>query len=116
MLQLPGVNGGLYLRTQGMQGLPQVNYVSIEDIDKYTGMVTKEGGKILVPTTNPHSRIVCNSCEPKKVTLLHFCNPTCHRKLKSQMIETNRSNRLFPIHYSHSHFFLDKMESGPAGI
>ncbi len=49
MLQRPGVNGGLYPRTQGMQGAPQVNYVSVEDIDKYTGMVTKEGGKILVP-------------------------------------------------------------------
>ena len=32
-----------------MQGAPQVNYVSVEDIDKYTGMVAKEGGKILVP-------------------------------------------------------------------
>lgn len=49
MLQRPGVNGGLYPRTQGMQGAPQVNYESVEDIDKYTGMVTKEGGKILVP-------------------------------------------------------------------
>jgi uncharacterized protein len=49
MLQRPGVNGGLYPRTQGMQGAPQVNYISVEDIDKYTDMVTKEGGKILVP-------------------------------------------------------------------
>jgi predicted enzyme related to lactoylglutathione lyase len=32
-----------------MQGAPQVNYISIEDIDKYTDSVTKEGGKILVP-------------------------------------------------------------------
>jgi hypothetical protein len=32
-----------------MQGAPQVNYINIEDIDKYTTKVTKEGGKILVP-------------------------------------------------------------------
>jgi len=45
MLKLPGVNGGLYLRTQGRQGTPQVNYVSIEDIDKYTGMVNQRRRK-----------------------------------------------------------------------
>ena len=49
MLQRPGVNGGLYPRTSGMQDAPQVNYISVEDIDKYTDLVTKEGGKILVP-------------------------------------------------------------------
>ncbi len=49
MLQRPGVNGGLYPRTQEMPGALQVNYISVEDIDKYTDMVTKEGGKILVP-------------------------------------------------------------------
>ncbi len=47
--QRPGVNGGLYPRTPGMQSAPQVNYISIENIDKYTAMVIKEGGKILVP-------------------------------------------------------------------
>jgi predicted enzyme related to lactoylglutathione lyase len=49
MLQRPGVNGGLYPRTSGMQDAPQVNYISVEDIDKYADMVNKEGGKILVP-------------------------------------------------------------------
>jgi len=49
MLQRPGVNGGLYPRTSGMQDAPQVNYISVENIDKYADMVTKESGKILVP-------------------------------------------------------------------
>jgi predicted enzyme related to lactoylglutathione lyase len=49
MLQRPGVNGGLYPRAAGMQGAPQVNYINVEDIDKYSDRVIKEGGKILVP-------------------------------------------------------------------
>ena len=49
MLQRPGVNGGLYPRTSGMQNAPQVNYISVEDIDKYADLVIKEGGQILVP-------------------------------------------------------------------
>lgn len=49
MLQRQGVNGGLYPRTSGMQGAPQVNYISVENIDQYTDKVTKEGGKIIVP-------------------------------------------------------------------
>jgi predicted enzyme related to lactoylglutathione lyase len=49
MLQRPGVNGGLYPRTPEMPAAPQVNYISVENIDKYTDLVTKEGGKILVP-------------------------------------------------------------------
>ena len=49
MLQRPGVNGGLYPRTTDMKEAPQVNYISVENIDKYTDLVTKEGGKILVP-------------------------------------------------------------------
>jgi predicted enzyme related to lactoylglutathione lyase len=45
----PGVNGGLYPKTLGMQNAPQVNYISIENIDEYTDKISKEGGKIIVP-------------------------------------------------------------------
>jgi predicted enzyme related to lactoylglutathione lyase len=47
--QHPGVNGGLYPRTPQMPSAPQVNYISVEDIDKYLDKVIAEGGKILVP-------------------------------------------------------------------
>lgn len=49
MPQRPGVNGGLYPRTPNMPAAPQVNYISIENIDEYMDKVTKAGGKILVP-------------------------------------------------------------------
>ena len=49
MKQRPGVNGGLYPRTPATQSAPQVNYISIENIDEYIDKVTKAGGKILVP-------------------------------------------------------------------
>lgn len=49
MLQRQGVNGGLYPRTPNMPASPQVNYISIENIDEYTDKVKKAGGKILVP-------------------------------------------------------------------
>jgi predicted enzyme related to lactoylglutathione lyase len=51
MPQRPGVNGGLYPRTPGMAGAPQINYISVENLDEYVAKVTKEGGKILVPKT-----------------------------------------------------------------
>ena len=49
MLQRPGVNGGLYLRTPDMPYASQINYISIENIDEYTAKVVKQGGKIIVP-------------------------------------------------------------------
>jgi uncharacterized protein len=49
MLQRPGVNGGLYLRTPEMPGATPVNYISVENIDEYITKVTMAGGKIIVP-------------------------------------------------------------------
>jgi predicted enzyme related to lactoylglutathione lyase len=49
MLQRPGINGGLYQRTGEWSGVPQVNYISIENIDEYIAKVTAAGGKIIIP-------------------------------------------------------------------
>ena len=49
MLQRPGVNGGLYPRTPEWSGVPQINYISVENIDEYITKVTTAGGKIIMP-------------------------------------------------------------------
>jgi len=49
MLKEPGVNGGMYKRTERAQ-MP-VNYVSLESVDDYLQKVVKNGGRVLVPST-----------------------------------------------------------------
>jgi len=49
MLQRPGINGGLYQKTKEWSGVPQVNYISVENIDEYITKVTTAGGKIIIP-------------------------------------------------------------------
>jgi predicted enzyme related to lactoylglutathione lyase len=49
MPQRPGVNGGLYEKQPGREGMNAVNYITIENIDEYIKKVTDLGGKILVP-------------------------------------------------------------------
>ena len=49
MLQRPGVNGGLYEKQPGQEGMNAVNYITVENIDEYIKKVTDLGGKILMP-------------------------------------------------------------------
>jgi predicted enzyme related to lactoylglutathione lyase len=49
MLLKPGVNGGLYQKQTGQEGIKQVNYITVESIDQSLKKVEKLGGKILVP-------------------------------------------------------------------
>jgi uncharacterized protein len=49
MLKVPGVNGGLYKRTQPKQ-IP-INYIRVESIDEYVDKVVKNGGKVISPKT-----------------------------------------------------------------
>ncbi len=47
MLQEPGLNGGMYKKTERTQ-VP-VNYVQVESVDEYVDKVMKNGGKLLMP-------------------------------------------------------------------
>jgi predicted enzyme related to lactoylglutathione lyase len=43
----PGVNGGLYKKTDS--NMKPVNYISVESADEFTAKVKKLGGKVIVP-------------------------------------------------------------------
>lgn len=43
----PGVNGGMYKKTD--KNMKLVNYISVESADDYIAKIKKLGGKILVP-------------------------------------------------------------------
>ncbi|HEY3419064.1 MAG TPA: VOC family protein [Methanomassiliicoccales archaeon] len=47
MLKEPGVNGGMYKRTERSQ-VP-VNYISVESVDEYVEKAVKNGGRVLAP-------------------------------------------------------------------
>lgn len=47
MLKEPGVNGGMYKRTEPNQ-VP-INYYSVESIEEYVDKAVKNGGKVIVP-------------------------------------------------------------------
>jgi predicted enzyme related to lactoylglutathione lyase len=49
MLKEPGVNGGLYKRTEPHQ-VP-INYISVESVDDFIEKVVKNGGKVISPKT-----------------------------------------------------------------
>lgn len=49
MPQRPGVNGGLYEKKSGQEGMNAVNYITVENIDEHLKKVTDLGGKILMP-------------------------------------------------------------------
>jgi uncharacterized protein len=49
MLKEPGVNGGLYKRTEPRQG--PINYISVESIDEYVDRAVRNGGKVIAPKT-----------------------------------------------------------------
>lgn len=47
MLQEPGVNGGIYKRTEKDQ-VP-LNYISVEDVDEFIDRAVRNGGKVRNP-------------------------------------------------------------------
>lgn len=47
MLKEPGVNGGMYKRTEKDQ-VP-LNYVNVEDVDEFIDRAVKNGGKVRAP-------------------------------------------------------------------
>ena len=49
MPQRPGLNGGMFPRQEGQKDLKPVNYVTVEDIDKYLAKLIELGGKELMP-------------------------------------------------------------------
>ena len=49
MIQKPGVNGGMFPKPPEQKGLNPVNYITVENIDKYLIKTTELGGKILMP-------------------------------------------------------------------
>jgi predicted enzyme related to lactoylglutathione lyase len=49
MPQRPGVNGGMFPKQPEQKGIHPVNYITVENINKYIEKVTELGGKILIP-------------------------------------------------------------------
>ncbi len=49
MLKEPGVNGGMYKRTERSQ-VP-INYYSVESVDDYLEKAVNSGGRVLAPKT-----------------------------------------------------------------
>ena len=49
MLQKPGVNGGMVSIQPEQKNVNPVNYITVENIDKYLIKATELGGKILIP-------------------------------------------------------------------
>ena len=49
MPQRHGLNGGMFPRQTEQKDLRTVNYVSVEDIDKYLVKLVEFGGKVLMP-------------------------------------------------------------------
>jgi uncharacterized protein len=47
MLKEPGVNGGMYRRTEANQ-VP-INYISVESVDEYIERAVRNGGKVIAP-------------------------------------------------------------------
>lgn len=45
----PGVNGGMFARKPEQEHLRTVNYITVEDIDKYLVKLSELGGKMLMP-------------------------------------------------------------------
>ena len=52
MLQKPGVNGGMVAKDPEQKNVNPVNYITVENIDKYIIKATELGGKILTPIQN----------------------------------------------------------------
>ncbi len=60
----PGVNGGMYKKTDAKQR--PVNYISVENADEYTEKIKKLGGKIIVPKQEvPHVGWVVTAEDPE---------------------------------------------------
>ena len=49
MPQRSGANGGMFLRQPEQKRIQPVNYITVENIDKYIKKVTDLGGKMLIP-------------------------------------------------------------------
>lgn len=49
MLKRPGVNGGMFSKDPEEKNVNPVNYITVENIDKYLIKATELGGKILMP-------------------------------------------------------------------
>ena len=49
MPQMPGLNGGMFSKHAEQKNIRSVNYVAIEDIEKYLVKLVELGGKILTP-------------------------------------------------------------------
>lgn len=47
MLKEPGVNGGIYKRTE--KGQVPLNYISVESVDEFIERATRNGGKVRAP-------------------------------------------------------------------
>jgi predicted enzyme related to lactoylglutathione lyase len=64
MLKEPGVNGGLYKRTDSKQ-VP-INYIHVESVDEYIEKVVQYGGKILAPKQYiPHVGDIAWATDPE---------------------------------------------------
>jgi len=45
----PGINGGLYKKTNQNKNMKAISYISVESADEYIKKIEKLGGKIIVP-------------------------------------------------------------------
>lgn len=50
MLKEPGVNGGMYKRTE--KGQVPLNYITVESVDEFLDRAVKNGGKVRSPKMN----------------------------------------------------------------
>jgi predicted enzyme related to lactoylglutathione lyase len=66
MLQNPGVNGGMFSKDPEQKNVDPVNYITVENIDKYLIKATELGGKILMPVqTVPNVGQIARVSDPE---------------------------------------------------
>ena len=63
----PGVNGGMFARQPEQKNLRTVNYITVEDIDKYLAKISELGGKVLMPKQEvPTVGFIALAIDPEK--------------------------------------------------
>lgn len=66
MLKKQGLNGGMFTKPPEQKNIKPVNYITVENIDKYLIKATELGGKILMPVqTVPNVGQIARIADPE---------------------------------------------------
>ena len=65
MLQTPGINGGMFSKDPEQKNTTPVNYITVENIDKYLIKATELGGKVLMPVQIPNVGQIARISDPE---------------------------------------------------